>query len=274
MLILGAILSLFVGLLLGMLGGGGAILTLPMLVYVLHVDSKDAIASSLVVVGTTSFVGMLSHARAGVVQWRVGALFGVAAMAGAYAGGRLAAYIPGQVLLVAFGAIMVTTATLMMRPRKDAQDASKGTNAPVVMLLGALVGTLSGLVGAGGGFLIVPALSIFGGLPMRQAIGTSLFIIAMQSAAGFLGHMGHAHLDSTLLLVITSAAIVGSLMGTALGKHVPAPILRRGFAWFVVVMGMFMFFKQLPLPIAAVASVLTLIAVAIVLKRQTTQEAT
>jgi uncharacterized protein len=268
MLVLGAVLSLFVGLLLGLLGGGGAILTLPMLVYVLHVDSKDAIASSLVVVGTTSFVGMLSHARAGAVQWRVGTLFGLAAMAGAFGGGRLAAVIPGHVLLVAFGVIMVTTSTLMMRGRKDTPETSGSINTPVVMLLGALVGLISGLVGAGGGFLIVPALSIFGGLPMRQAIGTSLFVIAMQSGAGFLGHMGHAHLNATLLVAITSSAILGSLAGTALSKHVPAPILRRGFAWFVVCMGMFMFFKQLSLPIAAAASALTLVAVTVVIKRQ------
>ena len=285
MLALGAALSLVVGLLLGMLGGGGAILTLPMLVYVMGVASKDAIASSLLVVGATSLVGMMSHARAGVVQWRVGAMFGATAMAGAFAGGHIAKFIPGTILLVSFGVVMVVTATLMLSRNKQNPGAqaevrgagattSRAANPPVILVLGALVGLLSGLVGAGGGFMVVPALALFGGLSMRQAIGTSLLVISMQSAAGFAGHFGHATLDFKLLGVVTGCAILGSLVGTAVGKHIPAEVLRRGFAWFVVAMGIFMFFKQLPLSIALVASATTLVAVGLASRRQISAPAT
>jgi uncharacterized protein len=267
MLIIGILLSLVVGLILGMLGGGGAILTLPMLLYVLRVPPKDAIASSLIVVGTTSLVSMVSHARAGYVEWRIGALFGGAAMASAFIGGRLAAHVPAQILLVGFGAIMVAAAAMMMKGRKE--PTSTQAARPLLMLgLGALVGVTSGLVGAGGGFLIVPALMLLGGLPMRQAIATSLFVISMQSAAGFLGHVGKVHLDLPLVAGITGAAVVGSLLGIALGKHVPVALLRRGFAWLVFGMGLLMFFKQLPFAFAASASVASLVGLAFLIRRE------
>jgi hypothetical protein len=141
-------------------------------------------------------------------------------------------------------------------------------------MLGAMVGVLSGLVGAGGGFMVVPALTLFGGLLMREAIGTSLFVISLQSAAGFMGHMQHARLDPRLLIVVIGFAIVGSLLGTLVSKHIPAAMLRKGFAWFVVAMGMFMFFKQLPLPIAAAASVVTLVAATMAARRQAMRQTT
>jgi uncharacterized protein len=270
MLGLAIALALLIGILLGMLGGGGSILTLPMLVYVLGVESHRAIAMSLAVVGTTSLVAMVMHARKGAVQWRVGFPFSAAAMVGAYAGGSVGRHLPASVLLVAFAALMVTTSTLMLRGRKQ-PEAQTPARLPIMLGLGGVVGVLSGLVGAGGGFLIVPALSLFGGLQMRIAIGTSLLIISMQSAAGFLGHA--EQLDLPLLASIVAAAVVGSLLGSTLSSRVPAAQLRRGFAWFVAAMGIFMFFKQLPLAFAVATSVAVLAVLGIAARRTPSPQA-
>lgn len=264
MLALAALLAVLIGVTLGMLGGGGAILTLPMLVYAVHVEPRTAIATSLFVVGTTSLVSMTVHARAGAVKWRVGALFGAAAMAGAYLGGRLAHFVPATVLLVLFGVVMVTTATMMLKGRKDDGAPARSLSVPHVLGLGVTVGVLSGLVGAGGGFLIVPALVLFGGVPMREAIGTSLFVIGLQSFAGFAGHAAHAQLDWTLTGTITVASIAGSLAGARLAAQVPAPILRRAFAWLVIAMGLLLFAKQLPALAAGAVSVVVLAVVLVI----------
>lgn len=275
MLVLAAALSLVIGVVLGMLGGGGAILTLPMLVYALGLEPKTAIATSLFVVGATSIAGTTVHARAGAVQWRVGGMFGAAAMAGAYAGGRIAHLIPGAVLLVGFGILMVVTATAMMKGRNAATArAPHDLQLGRALALGVAVGIMSGLVGAGGGFLIVPALTLFGGLAMREAIGTSLFVIALQSFAGFAGHVTHVHIDWTLVLVITAASLVGSVAGAISGAKISAHGLRRGFAWLVVVMGLFMFAKQLPPLFAVLAAALTLLAVFVVTRGTTTTTTT
>jgi uncharacterized membrane protein YfcA len=265
MLALAAALSLLIGVVLGMLGGGGAILTLPMLVYAVGLEPKTAIATSLFVVGATSIAGTTVHARAGAVQWTVGGMFGAAAMAGAYAGGRIAQLIPGAVLLVGFGILMVVTATAMMRGRSGAAaPASPELKLGRALALGAAVGVISGLVGAGGGFLIVPALTLFGGLAMREAIGTSLLVIGLQSFAGFAGHVTHVNIDWTLVLVITAASLVGSVAGAISGSKVSPHGLRRGFAWLVIAMGLFMFAKQLPPLFAVLAAALTLLAVFVV----------
>jgi uncharacterized protein len=264
MLAVAATLSLAIGIVLGMLGGGGAVLTVPMLVYALGVEPKTAIATSLFVVGTTSVVGMSVHARAGGVRWKLGAMFGLAAMAGAYGGGRLAHLIPGGVLLVLFGIVMIVSATAMLKQRETREATREGPHdlqLGRVLGLGVAVGLASGLVGAGGGFLIVPALSLFGGLVIREAIGTSLFVIALQSFAGFAGHVTHVHLDWTLVLAITAASVVGSIAGASFGAKISPHTLRRGFAWLVIAMGLFLFAKQLPAAAAVVAAVLTSIAV-------------
>lgn len=261
MLALAAVLALFIGLSLGMLGGGGAILTTPILVYVLGQDPKQAIASSLLVVGVTSAVSTVVHARLGNIVWRTGALFGVAGMAGAYAGGLLAGYVRGTVLLVAFAAMMLVTALAMIRGRRGGQ--SDGRMHPAKALAaGAAVGVVAGLVGSGGGFLIVPALTLFGGVPMLRAVGTSLFVITLQSFAGFAGHAAHAHIDVTIVSVVAASAVVGTLVGAKLARRVPAETLRTGFAWFVLAMGLFIISKQLPLAVVgAVAPVAVLLAV-------------
>lgn len=263
MLFLAATLSLLIGVVLGTLGGGGAILMLPMLVYALGLEPRTAIASSLFVVGATSVSGMTIHARAGNVRWKVGATFGVAAMTGAYAGGRLAHLVPSAVLLVGFGVVLIVTAVAMLRKTR-AIAAAKERQLGHALALGSAVGSMSGLVGAGGGFLVVPALTLFGGLAMREAIGTSLLVIALQSFAGFAGHVSHVAIAWTLVLVLSATSVAGSLVGAKLGRTVSPDGLRKGFAWLVIGMGLFIFARQLPPVAALIAGAATVVAVALV----------
>ena len=269
MLVLAAVLALIVGVTLGLLGGGGSILTLPMLVYVVHVADKPAIASSLFVVGVTSLVGAISHARAGNVRLGVGLLFGTAGMGGAVGGSYVAHALPGSVLLVGFAVVMFATSIAMMRGRKADGEGTGHISLVRAIAIGVAVGFLSGLIGAGGGFLIVPALTLAGGLGMRHAIGTSLLVITMQSAAGFVGHLvNHTPVPWTLVLVVTSASVVGSLVGARAGRGVSPAKLRAGFAWLVLAMAIFMLGKQLPLPFAAVALALALFIIFTLTRRK------
>jgi uncharacterized membrane protein YfcA len=255
MLIVAALLSLLIGLSLGLLGGGGSILTLPILVYVLGVEPKAAIAMSLFVVGVTSATGAIAHARSGRLRVRTGLVFGATAMAGAYAGGQVARFVPATALLVAFAVVMLVTSVAMMRGRRTVSAAPAGdVKTAKVLAIGGAVGVVAGLVGAGGGFLIVPALALFGGLAMPEAVATSLLVISLQSFAGFAGHAGHVHLDWTLVLVVTAAAVAGSFLGARLGRGLSPDNLRRGFAYFVLAMAVFLLAKQLPA--AAFAAIL------------------
>ena len=238
MIALTIILAVVVGISLGLLGGGGSILTVPLLAYVAGLDAKHAIATSLLVVGVTSAVGAISHARAGRVQWRTGLVFGVAGMAGAYVGGLLARSIPDTVLLVGFAVIMIAAALAMLRGRKDVRVGEVPRSLPVlkIVLEGLAVGLVTGMVGAGGGFLVVPALALLGGLAMPVAVGTALVVIAMNSFAGFAGHLSSVHIDWRLAAAVTAAALVGGLIGTRLTVAVNPDSLRKAFGWFVLAM--------------------------------------
>lgn len=242
---LAIVLSLLIGLTLGLLGGGGSILTVPILVYALGVEPKEAIATSLVVVGVTSLVAALQHARAGNVDLRTGLVFGVAGMVGAYGGGILAGFFSATALLLIFAAIMVATAVGMLRGRREVAGAHAGLPVARVLLDGLVVGLVTGLVGAGGGFLVVPALALLGGLPMHRAVGTSLLVIAMKSFAGLAGHVTHVEVDLQLAAVVTAAAVTGSFAGAALAPRVPAQRLRKGFAWFVLAMALYLIVQQI-----------------------------
>ncbi len=237
--------SLLIGVSLGVLGGGGSILTVPILVYLAGMETKEAIATSLFVVGVTSAAGVVSHARAGRVRWRTGSLFGLAGMAGAYVGGRLAAFVPGTVLLVAFAFMMIATAVAMIRGRKEERKRIHH-ELPVfhVLLDGIVVGLVTGLVGAGGGFLVVPALALLGGLPMAVAVGTSLLVIAMKSFAGLAGYLASVHIDWGLAALVTATAVVGGLIGGRVAGRIPQDALRKSFGWFVAVMGVFVLGQQ------------------------------
>ncbi|NES16000.1 MULTISPECIES: sulfite exporter TauE/SafE family protein [Micromonospora] len=241
-------LAVLIGVSLGLLGGGGSILAVPLLVYVADLPAKEAIATSLLVVGATSAVGVLPHARAGRVRWRTGLIFGLAGMTGAYAGGRLAEFIPAGFLLTGFAVMMLATAFAMIRGRRGAEGKPVPHELPVfrVVLDGIVVGLVTGLVGAGGGFLVVPALALLGGLPMPVAVGTSLVVIAMKSFAGLAGYLSSVQINWGLALAVTAAAIVGSFLGGRLAGKIPADVLRKAFGWFVVVMGVFVLGQQLP----------------------------
>ncbi|MFF2409247.1 sulfite exporter TauE/SafE family protein [Streptomyces sp. NPDC058092] len=240
--------SLFVGISLGILGGGGSILTVPILVYLAGQGTKEAIATSLFVVGVTSVAALIPHARAHRVRWRTGLLFGAFSMAGAYGGGRVAEYIPGTALLVSFALMMLATAVAMLRkPRRRAEPKPRHRDLPVkhIAVEGLVVGAVTGLVGSGGGFLVVPALAILGGLPMSIAVGTSLLVISMKSFAGLAGHLSGVQIDWGLALVVTAAAVVGSILGARFAGRIPQDTLRTVFGWFVVVMGVFVLAQQL-----------------------------
>ena len=231
--LLGLALAVLIGLSLGLLGGGGSILTVPVFVYVLGFAAKPAIAMTLPVVGTASLVGAARHWRAGNVRLRAALFFGLAAMAGAYLGARLAVHVAGAVQLATLGVVMVAAAVSMLAGRRE-DGAAHRRPAPVLLAAGVGVGMLTGFVGIGGGFLIVPALVLLAGLPMKQAVGTSLVVIAMNSAAGFAGYAGTVAVPWGFLAAFTACAVVGILLGTRLVRHVSAGALRRGFAVFLL----------------------------------------
>ena len=241
------ILAIAIGLSLGLLGGGGSILTVPLLTYVAGMDPKEAIAASLFVVGATSVLSTLTHARMGNVQWRTGLIFGAASMAGAFLGGLAGGYIPGVILMLAFAVMMIATAIAMLRGRKK-RDTVEQTKLPLgkILIEGLVVGLVTGLVGAGGGFLVVPALALLGGLSMPVAVGTSLLVISMKSFAGLAGYLTTVSLNWPLVLGVTGMALIGALIGARLTKVVPEQALRKGFGIFVLVIGVFVLSQELP----------------------------
>ncbi|HYO02943.1 MAG TPA: sulfite exporter TauE/SafE family protein [Mycobacterium sp.] len=265
MIALTVALAVLVGVALGLLGGGGSILTVPLLAYVAGMDARPAIATSLLVVGVTSTVSAITHARAGRVQWRIAAIFGVAAMVGAYTGGRLARYVPGTALLIAFAIIMIGAGVAMLLGRKDVQRYDGGQPLPVlkITLLGVGVGVVSGLVGAGGGFLLVPALVLLTGLPMPVAVGTSLVVISMQSFAGFAGHLATEQVDWRLAAYVTAAAVVGALIGGRLVAMVNPATLRKLFGWFVLLMASLMLAEEVHPALGVATAAATLLAAAV-----------
>lgn len=270
------ILSVVVGISLGLFGGGGSILMVPILVYVLGLPAHAAVALSLLVVGTTSISALVPHARASRVRWGTGLLFGAAGMLGAFGAGRIAHYIPGSVLLLGFGVMMLVTARAMLRgPSKLEAPAAepKRLSLPKVLGEGLAVGGVTGLVGAGGGFLVVPALVLLGGMPMELAVGTSLVVISMKSFAGFVGYLGSTPVDPAIAIPIIVAAIGGSVIGSRLAFALSPARLRAGFAWFVLAMSAFLLIQQVPetfgvhrelmLPFAVSGALLVLVAGAV-----------
>jgi len=260
--IAGYIAAVFIGISLGLIGGGGSILTVPVLVYLFGVEPVLATAYSLFIVGSTSLIGTFPKYKSGEVNLKTAIIFGLPAIAAVYATRAfLVPALPNEIVTI--GAFVVTKALLMMilfavlmvfasismiRGKKKAIQEEAGEqkfNYPLILLEGAVVGILTGLVGAGGGFLIIPALVILSKLPMKQAVGTSLLIIAAKSLIGFTGDLGNETMDWTLLLSVTGLAIAGIFIGNALSKKVSADSLKKGFGWFVLVMGVYIIIKEL-----------------------------
>ena len=274
MLIVVASLAVLIGVSLGLLGGGGSILAVPVLTYAAGLTAKEAIATSLLVVGITSGVALISHAKRGNVEWRTGAIFSLTAMAGAYVGGLAAAWFSGTTLLLLFATMMVVTAVAMFRGKGHLQGTETNDKPlPIGLVVGEglLVGAATGLVGAGGGFLVVPALVLLGGMPMHRAVGTSLMVITLKSFAAFAGHASHVSIDWSLAALVIAAAVGGSFVGAAFAKRVPAELLRKIFAGFVLMMAGYVIWREAGgLPAASVVVVATLVVVWMQMARRRT----
>ncbi|MDZ4674261.1 MAG: sulfite exporter TauE/SafE family protein [Gemmatimonadota bacterium] len=243
LIILGYALAVVIGVSLGLLGGGGSILTVPVLVYVLGIPVKTAIPMSLVVVGATSAFGVLGHARGGTVHWRTALAFGPPAIVGALLGAQLGLQVPAGVQLAIFAVFMILASISMWfgqrlwAPKATVAESEAPRSLRVVGWLGGLVGVLTGLVGIGGGFLYVPTLVILARLGMKQAVGTSLVLITLSAVSGFARYAGEVSLDWGAVVLFTALAFVGVLAGTRMVRHVSQESLRRGFAVFLLVMG-------------------------------------
>lgn len=241
--VLGFGLAAVIGLALGLLGGGGSILTIPVLVYVLHYSMQQAAPMSLVVVGVTSVVGAINHHRAGNIRWNTALAFVPAAVLGAFAGARLSAAVPSRVRMMIFAGLMLAAAVSMFFGpalwNRGGDDVPR-TSRPwwVLAGLGMLVGAITGLVGVGGGFMYVPALALLGGLAMRQAVGTSLVLIVASCVSGLLGYAGRVEFDWPAIAGFTSLAVVGVLIGSRLAARVSPTGLRRGFAVLLIILGL------------------------------------
>ncbi|HEY9629336.1 MAG TPA: sulfite exporter TauE/SafE family protein [Coleofasciculaceae cyanobacterium] len=258
--ILGDLFAVCIGISLGLLGGGGSVLALPVLVYVMGVAPKPAIAMTLIIVGSVSLLGSIPHARRGNLNFKAAGIFGSATMIGAYLGARVATlpFITSGIQMVLFGLSMLVAASLMIyRSAKAKPEASEDELAAIqyikpackycwlwLMTEGMAVGVLTGLVGVGGGFAIVPALVLLGNIPMRQAIGTSLLIIACNSAAGLLGYLGHISLDWTLTVSFTFLAGCGTVIGAYLAQFVSAKQLQKSFGYFLLAVATFVLIQN------------------------------
>jgi uncharacterized membrane protein YfcA len=267
MVIAGYFASALIGISLGLIGGGGSILTVPVLVYLFGVDPVLATAYSLFIVGTTSLVGSFSKYRDGMVNLKTAIIFGIPSILAVYATRAwLVPMIPNPVFTIGnlvvskamlmmglFAILMVFASVSMIRSKngtttEDVSEAPQKFNYPMILLEGMIVGVLTGLVGAGGGFLIIPALVLFSKLPMKQAIGTSLLIIAAKSLFGFLGDLSNNTMDWVLLTTVTALAVAGIFVGNGLSRKVDGNKLKNAFGWFVLVMGIYILFKEFYLP--------------------------
>jgi len=259
--IIGFVASIVMGLTLGLVGGGGSILTVPILVYLFDVDPVLSTAYSLFVVGLTSVVGSFSHFKKGNVHLKTALIFGVPSIAAVYSVRKfLMPVIPDPVfnlgsvevsksmaVLVLFAVLMlVASVTMIIKPKtKNDKPAEIKYNYPLIFIEGIVVGAITGLVGAGGGFLIIPALVLLAGLPMKQAVGTSLVIIALKSLIGFTGDLGGVlEIDYKFMLMFSVFAMVGILAGSYLTRYISNGKLKPAFGWFVLVMGVYILMKE------------------------------
>lgn len=261
--IIGLILAALVGISLGLIGSGGSILTVPILVYVMGIDPVLATAYSLFIVGSTALVGGIQSATQKKVDFKTVFIFGIPSIAAVYATRMwLVPLIPDQLfnigdfavtkgiaLMLLFAIVMILASISMIRPSKaDAEESENKPmhyNYPLILLEGGVVGVLTGLVGAGGGFLIIPALVLLARMPMKLAVGTSLFIIAAKSLIGFIGDLqGDQVIDWVLLTEFTVSAVVGIFGGILLSKKISGNKLKTAFGWFVLVMAIYIILKE------------------------------
>jgi uncharacterized membrane protein YfcA len=259
--IIGYLASILIGVTLGLIGGGGSILTVPVLVYLLGVDAVAATAYSLFIVGATSAVGSADYFKKGLVNIRTAIIFGIPSIIAVFlTRAYIVPAIPDEVfsvggfkvtksilLMLLFAILMIAASYSMIKKDKPKTGEKPGVqkfNYPLILIEGAVVGVLTGLVGAGGGFLIIPALVVLSRLPMKEAVGTSLVIIALKSLIGFFGESGETFIDWTLMLTVTAFAVGGIFIGSFLSKKIDGAKLKPAFGWFVLVMGIYILVKE------------------------------
>lgn len=235
------LLGFSIGLSLGLLGGGGSILTVPALVYLVGQTPQAAVTTSLAIVGANSLMGASFHQTQGTLNWRVALTFGWVGMLTAFLASGFSKLISPAVLLIAFAVLMLVIGIFLL-VRKDVQEETDASEKPlwVTLVSGATVGLLTGVLGVGGGFLIVPALVVLVGLPMQMAVGTSLVVITMNSIAGLLGHIHDGSIQPLLILVFTVSGLAGTFAGSRLARYLPAKKLQTVFAVFVILLAVFL----------------------------------
>ncbi len=248
--------GLVTGMLLGVFGSGGSIITMPALLYLLDVEPKAAIAMSLGIVAVTATITAMQHWRHGNVNLRITAIFGLFGVVGTYFGALIGVVTPVVIQLGVFALVMYAAAWKMLKPRPQRRSvgAAAVTDCPDgdcddlayghIAVHGIAVGILTGVVGVGGGFLIVPALVLLSGLSMKKAVGTSLSIVALKSFAGFAGYAGAVAVDYPMMAVFTAIAVVGSVAGSQLGHRMPADLLKRGFGGFLLLVASYILFRS------------------------------
>lgn len=246
-LALDLLLGFAIGLSLGLLGGGGSILTVPALVYLVGQSPQAAVTTSLAIVGANSVLGAYFHNLKGACNWSVALVFGGAGMVVAYLAAGLSKLFSPAMLMAAFAVLMMVIGAVMLlqKPPRDEVQQCKQPRWPVVIAGGAAVGLLTGVLGVGGGFLVVPALVLLVGVPMSQAVGTSLLVIAANSFAGLAGHIDTPGFNLTLTLTFVAAGLAGTFAGSHLGHRLPAQKLRQAFAVFVILLAVFLLVDNL-----------------------------
>lgn len=259
--VLGYFGALLIGLVLGLIGGGGSILTVPILVYLLYINPITATAYSLFVVGVSALVGAIRNIQKGLVDFRTAIVFAIPAFIAVYTTRKfLVPAIPEDLfsigdflvtkniaIMLFFAIIMLVASISMIKSnRKDSgEETTIVYNYPMILIEGAVVGLLTGIVGAGGGFLIIPALVLLAKLPMKKAVATSLLIVAIKSLIGFIGDVENLEIDWTFLISFTAVSVVGIFLGVYLSKFIEGKKLKKGFGWFVLVMGIYIIYKEL-----------------------------
>ncbi len=256
--IIGHLLALLIGLSLGLIGGGGSILAVPILVYVLGINAKTAIAMSLAIVGIVSLIGVIPHWKQGNVNLKTAISFTPPAMLGAFLGARLAALplITDTIQLVCFASIMLVASFFMIRKPKEKHSDHIELSVPqkhqsqfkapwlAIILEGLGVGVLTGFVGVGGGFAIIPALVLLGKIPIKEAIGTSLLIITFKSATGFIGYLNQVNINWNLMLTFTTVAVLGVIWGAYFSGKIQGAKLQRAFGYFLIAVAIFILIKR------------------------------
>ena len=260
--IIGFASAILIGVSLGLIGGGGSILTVPVLVYILGVNPVLATAYSLFVVGSTSLVGAATYMKKGLVNYKTALVFAIPSFIAVFLTRKFLvpalpdplfsvgeAIITKNIGIMVFFALIMLAASYSMITAKKCVDCNEDDpvvfNFPMIALEGSVVGVITGIVGAGGGFLIIPALVLLAKLPMKMAVGTSLLIIAAKSLIGFLGDLSTQTIDWQMLLIFTGLSIVGIFIGSALSKKINEKVLKTGFGWFVLLMGIYIITKEL-----------------------------